>query len=87
MVPLAVEVQAGHVGAGHAVDDSVWVDHGNDKELVVFEQPVANGFILGQFPDDGFCDEGPCSFAGMLPRQYQNGLLGLVRSVFFVEVD
>lgn len=85
-LPGPVEVVAREVAPEVAVDDAVHVEHGEDVEIEVREQPPGlSSLLLSQLPDDFFYQERGPHFAGVLPRQKQDlPLRLLLLSLLFV---
>ncbi len=55
---MAVEIEAGHVASRHAVNDSIWIDHGNDDELELGKQVLLCFCRRGkELLDEVFSDE------------------------------
>jgi hypothetical protein len=85
LAPLPVQIQSCHISPGHAVNDSIRVDHGDDVKLEIFQQVVAHRFCFGQLLYDGLGDERSHSFAWVLPSQNEDDLFfGLF---FLVEMN
>lgn len=63
--PPPVQVDAHHGGPGVTHDNAVDVDHGDQLDDVVREEPFEFLLILNEPTEDGFHDEGGVGLTGM----------------------